>query len=327
MKQSAEQAPIPSVQRKAAIALGAALDHSGHVDVAPIPDFDLDKTIFQTLEGAIPRHVIRTRIAKAVQWDRPKAESVEQAYQDARARFPLPKVDPALLKFMVEECDFDVEHADGSFLDHLYFGFEYGVQHYPEVSPLVLLLHSILGTGTNTFAMPADKIPALRALLTDFEWRHVEAFPSVLRLLYDLPLRRELRANLSRLDQLEGIDLHRVIDNEPISLSAEDLFVQLNYQLIHLVDFLPTSNWGTHQNDNSFIVFRDLHSLLSAAGRLSAKVDYAPSAGPKQREQQSFGGWLTTLIPAAMTERTSAASVRRFSERIGHSMTYTLRWK
>ena len=26
-----------------------------------------------------------------------------------------------LLKFMVEECDFDVEHADGSFLDHLYF--------------------------------------------------------------------------------------------------------------------------------------------------------------------------------------------------------------
>ncbi len=70
MKQSAEQRPIPSVQRKAAIALGAALDHSGHVDVAPIPDFDLDKTIFQTLEGAIPRHVIRTRIAKAVQWDR-----------------------------------------------------------------------------------------------------------------------------------------------------------------------------------------------------------------------------------------------------------------
>ena len=97
------------------------------------------------------------------------------------------------------------------------------MQHYPEVSPLVLLLHSILGTGTNTFAMPAEKIPALRALLTDFEWRHVEAFPSVLRLLYALPLRRALRANLSRLDKLEGIELYRVIDNEPISLSAEDL--------------------------------------------------------------------------------------------------------
>ena len=33
----------------------------------------------------------------------------------------LPEVDPLLLKFMREECDFDVEHADGSFLDHLYF--------------------------------------------------------------------------------------------------------------------------------------------------------------------------------------------------------------
>ncbi|MCA9573936.1 MAG: hypothetical protein R3B40_02265 [Polyangiales bacterium] len=328
MKQSAEQRPIPSVQRKAAIALGAALDHSGDVAVAPIPDFDLDRTIFQTLEKAAPRYVIKTRIAKTTAWDRPKAESVEAAYQAARTQYPLPTVDPALLRFMVDECDFDVEHADGSFLDHLYFCFEYGVQHYPERSPLVLLLHSILGTGTNTFAMSADKIPTLRGLMNEFEWRHTEAFPSVLRLLYDLPLRKELWANVERLDQLESIRMHRVIDNEPITLSAEDFFVQLNYQLIHLVDFLPVANWSTHQNDTSFIVFRDLYDLLQKAGKLEAKIDYEPAKpNKKQREAHTFGGWLTTLIPVRVSETMAAKSVRRFSERVGHSMEYTLTFK
>jgi hypothetical protein len=229
---------------------------------------------------------------------------------------------------MVDECDFDVEHADGSFLDHLYFCFEYGVQHYPQHSALVLLLHSILGTGTNTFAMSADKIPALRALMTPFEWRHTEAFPSALRLLYDLPLRAELWANLGRLDQLESIRMHRVIDNEPITLSAEDLFIQLNYQLIHLVDFLPVANWSTHQNDTAFILFRDLYDLLKQAGRLEAKLDYEPAKPrKKQREPHTFGGWLTTLIPVSTSEKMAAASVRRFSERAGHSMDYTLTWK
>ena len=90
---------------------------------------------------------------------------------------PLPAVSAALMQFLVNECDFNVEHADGSFLDHLYFCFEYSVQHYPRHSPLVMLLHSILGTGTNTFAMTADKIPQLRPLMTPWEWTQVEAFP------------------------------------------------------------------------------------------------------------------------------------------------------
>jgi hypothetical protein len=48
----------------------------------------------------------------------------------------------------------------------------------------VALLHSILGTATNTFAVDAGKIPKLKALLTEFEAIHVETFPSIL-LLYN----------------------------------------------------------------------------------------------------------------------------------------------
>jgi len=328
MKQSPGERPDPSLQRKAAIALGAAVDHRGEVMVTPIPNFDLDRTIFTTLEGRIPRFVMRTRIAKEPHWSERAALEIESAYRSANAKSALPAIDPALLRFMVEECDFDVEHADGSFLDHLYFCFEYSALHYPEHSPLVMLLHSILGTGTNTFAMPAEKIPALRALMSEFDWKHVEAFPSILRLLYDLPLRAELRNNMSRLGQLKSIRFHRVIDNAPITLSADDLFIQLNFQLIHLIDFLPIANWPLYANDTAFILFRDLYALLDQAGRRAAKLKYTPAHGRRslQGEKASLGGLLTTLIPVSLSEKMAARSVRNFSERIGHSMDYSLIW-
>lgn len=326
MKQSAEQRPLASLQRQAAVAQGAALDHTGQVQVTPIANFDLDRTIFQTLEGAVPRFVIKTRIAKEAHWNNPAGANVERAYRGMDIGAKLPPIDPALLRFMVEKCNFDVEHADGSFLDHLYFCFEYGAAHYPERSPLVLLLHSILGTGTNTFAMKAELIPQLRSLMTPFDWKHVEAFPSVLRLLYDQPLRRELRQNLQRLDQLQSISFHRVIDNEAITLSGEDFWVQLNYQLIHLVDFLPVANWALHQNDTAFIVFRDLFDLLEQAGQKQARLRYAPASGSRQcvGETLTWGGRLTTLIPGALSEKLAAASVRRFSKLIGHNLEYRL---
>jgi hypothetical protein len=240
--QSAAVRPEPNYQRKAAIAHGGAVDHSGAVAVLPIPDFDLDRTIFQTLEGKAARYVIQKRIAKDVRWFVDDARRVQEAYDAITAEAPLPEVRGELLGFLVEHCNFDVEHADGSFLDHLYFCFEYGARHYPQRSPLVLLLHSILGTGTNTFAMDKAKIPQLKALIDPFEWAHVEAFPSILRLLYAGDLRRELRANLHRPDAIREIRFRRVIDDAPITMTGEDLWIALNYQLIHLVDFMPVAN-------------------------------------------------------------------------------------
>ena len=328
MAQSAAEVPVHNHQRKFALINGGVVDHAGKVAVTPIANFDLERTIFNTLEGALPRFVIRTRIAKEVQWHAEPAGDVERRYEALAAERPLPEVDPALLRFLVEECDFDVEHADGSFLDHLYFCYEYTHLYYPEASALVMLLHSILGTGTNTFAMTAEKMPALQALMSESEWVHVQAFPSVLRLLYDLPLRRELWGNIERLDAVSGITMHRVIDNAPIELSAEQLWVQLNYQLIHLADFLPAANWQTHANDTAFIIFRDLFDLLKRSGKLSTKLAYTPGAGQAGTigETSGLGGKLVSLIPTTLSEKMAAKSVRRFSEQIGHSVAYELRW-
>lgn len=328
MKQSAAQRPEPNFQRKAAIAQGGAVDHTNAVAVLPIPDFDLQKTIFQTLEGRAARYVVQKRIAKDVRWFVDDARRVQAAYDAVTARGPLPEVSPELMAFLVAECDFDVEHADGSFLDHLYFCFEYGARHYPQHSPLVLLLHSILGTGTNTFAMDKAKIPALRALISPFEWAHVEAFPSVLRLLYAGGLRKELRDNLRRPDAIREIRFHRVIDNQPITMRGADLWIALNYQLIHLVDFMPVANWATHLNDTSFILLRDLFDLLERAGKLEALVKYAPPIA-RQRpvgEHLGLGGWLTTQIPVPLSEKMASASVKKLSQRIGHDISYAIDW-
>ncbi len=329
MKQHADQRPDPSFVRKAAIATGRAADHAGKVRVERIPDFDLDRTIFTTLEGKAARFVMATRVGREPVWEPAAGAEVEAAYQAARAQHPLPEVDPALLEFLVNECDFDVEHADGSFLDHLYFCFEYNAHHYPQRSPLVSLLHSILGTGTNTFAMGAEKIPQLRALMNDFEWRHVEAFPTVLRLLYDLPLRKELWEHVHEADKLSEIRFNRVIDNAPLTLSGEDLWVQLNYQMIHLIDFLPAANWVAHANETAFILFRDLYGLLKRAGKLETALDYDPPAGPRSLvgEKADLAGFVTTRIPTVLSEKMAAKSVRRFSETIGHDLSYAITWR
>jgi hypothetical protein len=328
MKQSAAERPDPTFQRKAAIARGAALEHTGKVAIEPIPNFDLNRTIFKTLEGKAARFVMATRVGKEARWDAAAAKVVQGEYAAARAAHPLPAVNTELMQFLISECDFNVEHADGSFLDHLYFCFEYSVQHYPQRSPLVMLLHSILGTGTNTFAMTADKIPALRPLMTPWEWTQVEAFPSVLRLLYAGPLRQELRENAHRADAIASISFNRVIDNAPITMSGEDFWIALNYQLIHLVDFLPAVNWPLHQNDTSFILFRDLYDLLGKAGKREANVGYTPASGSRkpEGEPQGLGEWLTNLIPVGVSEKMAAKSVARFSERIGHSLDYRITW-
>lgn len=326
--QDARDRPEHNPQRKAAIARGGVFDHAGRVQVHAIENFSLDHTIFNTLQGAVPRFVIRTRIGKETRWNPAAASEVEEAYQTQAAAVTLPTLNPALLAFLKNECDFNVEHADGSFLDHLYFCFEYNGHHLPQYSPLVSLLHSILGTGTNTFAMGADKIPTLKGFLSDFEWRHVSAFPSLLRLLYDLPLRRELHQNRHRFSDLKEVSFHRVIDNKPISLSGEDFWVQLNYQLLHLVDFLPVANWALHKSDPAFVVFRDLYRLLRNGGKMEAKIDYRPPAGPRQRtgEAQSLGARLVSRIPVTVSEKLAAKSVREFSSRVGHSLSYSLSW-
>ena len=321
-----------SVQRKAAIAWGACTDHQGQVAISPITNFDLDKTIFTTLEGTLPRMVIEAKIAKSVSWNDTRAQEIEQAYEHVRTKHNIPNVRTDLIDFMVTECDFNMEHADGSFLDHLLFCHDYSALYFPEQSPTIQLLHSILGTATNTFAMKPQKIPALYALLSEEEKTHIEAFPSILRLITSLTLIEELSKNLHRLDELTGIRFHRVIDNELCTMSGEDLWNQLNHQLIHFIDFLPAANWAHHYSDPVLQSFARLSIFLDQAQKRRAKVEitFPEPKGPLSKptnEILSFGSKISSFIPSSMKKKLAAKSVRKFSKKINHSLDYTLTWK
>ncbi len=318
-----------NLQRKAALVAGGAVDHAGRVQVMPMADFDMGRTIFGGLEGTVQRLVMQDKLAKEPFWSDRAVSTIEDAYVDAEAAAPTPSVDPDLIAFMQTECDFSMEHADGTFLEHLVFCHDYAARHFPEHSPNVALLHSILGTATNTFAMTVDKLPKLRERLTDFEALHIEAFPSLIRLFYDQALLPELAANLHRLEDLEALHFHRVIDDAPMVLDAENLWIQLNYHLMHFVDFMPSANWGLRRNDPLLLQFRALSDFLDRAGQRRATVDvtFPTASAPAVGEQPSLVGRILGALPASVTLRLAQKTIREYSEEIGHHLDYRLQWR
>merc|ERR1719507_380098 len=151
-------------------------------------------------------------------------------------------------------------------MEHLQFCFEYGSVHMPEHSAVPLFLHSIMGVGTNLFPMRLDQRPRLAALVSAHDLAHIEAFPSVLRLLFSTRLLHDLMAmTVKDLAAIEEFECYRVIgpdmdpdglvgqsDNAPLRLTAEQFWVHLNYQLIHSMDFLPATEWKGKASSTAF---------------------------------------------------------------------------
>ena len=316
-----------NLQRKAALMRGGAVDHAGRVQVQRMLDFDMGRTIFAGL-GGIARKIMDEKLAKEAVWDPAVAADIEAAYAQAESAQPAPAIDERLIRFMVEECDFSMEHADGTFLEHLVFCHHYAARYYPAHSPNVALLHSILGTATNTFAMEAAKLPKLKALLTDFEATQVEAFPSILRLLYNNGLLEELEQNLHRLGELKALRCHRVIDNEPLTIDAANLWINLNYHLMHFVDFTPAANWSTHRSDPLLQMFEKLSSLLDRAGQRQAQVDVTFPAAKTAAvgEDRSLFGKFSGMLPPALKLGLARKSIQQYSALAGHSLDYELEW-
>uniref|UniRef100_A0A7S1S7D2 Uncharacterized protein n=1 Tax=Alexandrium catenella TaxID=2925 RepID=A0A7S1S7D2_ALECA len=314
-----------SVQRQAAIAKGGPIDHAGSVAIVPNDAFDLQKTIFKTLSTALLRYIARAKLGNNLFW----AECATGAIQAAYGSIPAaPSVDKALTDFMAEECDFAMEHADGSFMDHLHFCHDYSAAYYKEHSPRVLLLHSIMGVGTNCFPMTKDKLPRLKSLLTDFEFRHIEAFPSILRLLNAHTLLEELSANRERLDKLQRVSFYRVLDNEHLSMSGEDLWIALNFQVIHLLDFLPAACWASQMSEPLFQTFVELITFMQQTGRLKAHVDFDHPAGEVNVEGQplTLGACIFRFLPSTVARKSQIKEITKYSKAIGHSLSYEIQW-
>lgn len=330
---------VLDIRRMAQIASARATDHAGEVVILPNGDFDIDRTIFGSLEnadgsfkdkmfGSLARAVVSSKVGMHLFWLDSAAARIRLAF----ASVPLaPRHDQALLEFMENDCNFAMEHAEGSFMDHLRFCYEYSFAHYKERSPRVLLLHSVMGVGTNFFPMEASKIPQLRALLTEFEFEQVAAFPSVLRLLYHGPLLRELeQLDNTALAALERIVFFRVIDNERVEMSADAFWDQLNYQLIHLLDFLPAASWKRHADDAFLRNFTALYALLMRVDKMRCRINFDATEGQDTKTGKtlvSLGSLIRTVVPSAVLLRMGEKAIGKFSAKIGHSLEYELHFQ
>lgn len=313
-----------NLQRKAALAEGGAADHVGRVVIVPDEAFDLDVTIFKSLNGAIPRLNQKTKLGVRQFWNEESALQIENAYASVPTA---PVHDAAIINFMLDECDFCCEHADGSFMDHLNFCYHYSALHYPVHSPKVMFLHSIMGVGTNIFPMSADKVPQLRSMLTDFEFLHVQSFPTVLRLLYG-GLLQDLTKSLGSLDTLESVTFHRLLDNESLQMDAESFWIQLNYQLMHLLDFLPVACWGVNWDEPIMQVFLELFAFLKSAGKVQAQVMDVQIDSERRLDGQPTRliDMLVRATPSSLKRRLASSSISKFSQDIGHSLSYELKF-
>lgn len=312
------------VRRMAQIVWAKPTDHAGEVVILPQADFDLDKTIFGSMTSPLLRTVQKSKVGVTLFWSDSAVARIREAFSQVP---PAPRYDQALVEFIQNDCDFAVEHADGSFMDHLRFCYEYSHVHYPQRSPRVLLLHSIMGVGTNFFPMPAEKIPDLRALLTEFEFEQIALFPTMLRVFYHGPLRWRLEAmSKDDLCNIEQVVMYRVIDNARMVFSAEAFWAQLNYQLIHLLDFLPASSWKLHAGDNFLDAFKALYGILRKAGKLQCRVDFDATEGKDSHDGQplTLAGFIRGAMPSAIQLALARRQIAQFSKAIDHSLEYEL---
>jgi len=175
-------------------------------------------SVFFLTSATYSTQVVRSKLALDMYWSEKAIQRIEANFTKV-PRAPAFKSD--VMTFMQEDCNFSMEHADGSFMDHLRFCWEYCHANYKDKSPVPLLLHSIMGVGTNFFPMGKDKIPKLKQLVSEEDFGHIECFPSVLRLLIHQDLLNELLKKGDKIKNLRSISFFRVIDNGELTMDAE----------------------------------------------------------------------------------------------------------
>ena len=136
-------------------------------------------------------------------------------------------------------------------------------------------------------------------------------------------------SSTARLGQLSALRLRRLLDNEPIELSADQLWEQLNYQLIHAIDFLPPAAWLRTSGTYFFQIFVQLHELLTRAGQLRATVGWDPAWMRPYEADAQPGTWrhyIVDLVPTPIIMKMASKAMARYSSAVGHSLEYSIAW-
>ena len=110
-----------SVLRKARIVEAGARDFGDEVTLRRAAAFDLDTTIFRSVDSKAARLMLNDKLSLEPMWSDEAASRALAAFATRARPSPAPALAPddPLFRFMFDECAFSIEHADGSFMDHL----------------------------------------------------------------------------------------------------------------------------------------------------------------------------------------------------------------
>ena len=120
-----------------------------------------------------------------------------------------------------------------------------------------------------------------------------------------------------------------MIDNEPLTIDADNLWINLNYHLMHFVDFMPAANWSTHQADPLLQMFERLSSLLDRAGQRQAQVEVVVprrQRPPRLAKPAHCSAGSPACYPQRSRSSLPANPSRNTLTKAGHDLAYQLDW-
>lgn len=128
---------------------------------------------------------------------------------------------------------------------------------------------------------------------------------------------------------VDQVEVHRVLDNKVIFLDGENFWIAMNYQLIHLLDFLPVERWWENINDHAFCFsFASVYNMLLKSGKLMVQIDAdmpIPSEGKTPATLgELFESWIDIYTDA---RRSTKRNITDYSGSIGHSLDYKLTFR
>jgi len=111
-------------------------------------------------------------------------------------------------------------------------------------------------------------------------------------------------------------------------MDAESFWIQLNYQLMHLLDFLPVACWGVNWDEPIMQVFLELFAFLKSAGKVQAQVMDVQIDSEMRLDGQPTRliDMLVRAAPSSLKRRLASSSISKFSQDIGHSLSYELKF-
>ena len=120
-----------------------------------------------------------------------------------------------------------------------------------------------------------------------------------------------------------------MIDNAPLTLTGPEFWTQLNYQLMHTLDFLPAASWLNQMDDGFMNAFVDLHGILSSSSKMTCKVDYKAGSGERTRDgiPVTVGSIIRGIVPDFLIKKLAEKAIGKFSKAIGHELKYELVWE